>query len=199
MQPNSININTFKTLPCHGHHLPTEHPYYFSCDKYHSNKDYRRAPVQQLSPQEQIPVYSAIYINDSFSQDTCLNWIEYLYHPQIYKSMPCSDKGCSRKYCPYVHENEEPRHHSIRDKIDSHMNDFVGLSHVMSKIEDMKELKHYENLHKHAGDIEAERQKILKIKEKLDRQEKEENRKADSIKQHLHQLTSASQQQSQSN
>ena len=79
------------------------------------------------------------------------------------------------------------------------MKDFVSFNHVMSKIEEIKELKQYENIHKHEADIEAERQKIFKIKEKLDKQEKEENSKADSIKQHLHQLTSNNQHKAQSN
>jgi len=37
----------------------------------------------------------------------CLNRLEYLYHPEFYKSDECSDRKCKWYYCPYYHNQSE--------------------------------------------------------------------------------------------
>jgi hypothetical protein len=79
------------------------------CGNYHSLYDYRRSSVTYSS------VICLEAIKSGFCTDHnclyCINYTEYLYHPQVYKKKECisSKLGsiCPQiRICPYFHKNE---------------------------------------------------------------------------------------------
>ena len=68
----------------------------YLCPYFHNASDKRRHPNNES--------YSGIYLEDSFDSKQCLNYVEYLYHPDNYKRVKC--KSSCKKYmiCPFYHD-----------------------------------------------------------------------------------------------
>lgn len=62
---------------------------YFNCRFYHSREDKRRS---SLTASKNSFAYSYSYIEDFYSSQMASNMIEYLYHPVIYKTIPCRNR-----------------------------------------------------------------------------------------------------------
>lgn len=110
-QPCPINLHqmTDPTSPSYQIHHSMEQPCYYSCSFSHSGKDLRR-PVEynygQCRPKsdKQSTCLRPVYLGDNFGGEYCMNWVEYLYHPNIYKTIPCTSHNCNRRYCPKLHQ-----------------------------------------------------------------------------------------------
>ena len=87
------------------------------CPNYHSRDDKRRPPF--VNGQTAL-TYSQNYIEDFYSTQMSSNLVEYLFHPNLYKTIPCRYRlnayycadgevwqECKVKYCPYLHKDED--------------------------------------------------------------------------------------------
>jgi hypothetical protein len=98
----SFDISGYKTTPCKQHppNRPPSDPWMLSCPHFHSPSDHRRSPSQH----SYLPIY--LYSDPSL----CLNVIEYLFHPAVYKTRLCAERGCRFRgelgCCPFVHWGE---------------------------------------------------------------------------------------------
>ena len=84
-----IDLETFKTKKCDKNHEMTLSQSHLICSCYHSREDKRRSPLLNAST---ALAYTHIYIEDFYSTQMCSNMIEYLFHPDVYKTIPCKNR-----------------------------------------------------------------------------------------------------------
>lgn len=83
-------------------HHSMEYPYYFNCQKFHTEKDRRRVPLESNRI-----LYDNKLVDGGYPQG-CLNWVQFLYHPLNYKTQRCDNYKCTRRFCPRIHQGQEP-------------------------------------------------------------------------------------------
>lgn len=108
-----IDLETFKTKKCEVVH--SEKPLSalrLDCPHYHSREDKRRNP---FANNRTLLIYSDVYVEDYYSTQMASNLVEYLFHPNIYKTELCKDRmryafehgknteDCRQNCCPYIH------------------------------------------------------------------------------------------------
>lgn len=101
-----LNVEHYDNHNYHNIHHSMEAPYYYSCFYYHSDKDRRRVPYASPEGDTDKLAYEDIYIADNFATEYCANWVEYLYHPKVYKVKICTNLACHRRFCAKLHKNE---------------------------------------------------------------------------------------------
>jgi hypothetical protein len=114
----TVELETFKTRKCDQTHASPElSALHLSCPHYHTRDDKRRNPYDAGKKEL---LYSEYYIEDYYCTDMASNLIEYLFHPNVYKTIPCKNRfnrnfeakpeqksPCHNLYCPYLHEFED--------------------------------------------------------------------------------------------
>jgi hypothetical protein len=58
---------------------------------FHSKDDKRRSP---FSSSRTALIYSHSYLEDYYSTQMASNLLEYLFHPDVFKTIPCKDRLC---------------------------------------------------------------------------------------------------------
>lgn len=86
--------HNFKTKKCENHQGSPLSPYYLSCSFYHNKDDKRRTPLNAIDGKNML-VYSEEYLEDYFSIYMSSNLVEYLYHPNLYKTIQCNQRFAS--------------------------------------------------------------------------------------------------------
>lgn len=121
----TVDLETFKTRKCDQTHASPElSALHLSCPHYHTRDDKRRNPY---FPGRKELLYCDYYVEDYYCTDMASNLVEYLFHPNVYKTLPCKNRlnrnfeahpqqkgACPNRYCPYLHEAEDA---AVYDKL----------------------------------------------------------------------------------
>ena len=113
-----VDLSIFKTTKCEQKHDgQMTSNLHLHCPNFHGKHDRRRCPFSKDGKQL---AYSDGYVENFYGMWMCSNMVEYLFHPDNYKTKPCthrlsSDYGkedpraqqCPYNYCPYLHPGED--------------------------------------------------------------------------------------------
>lgn len=107
-----VDLETFKTKKCELNHPATPSASQLHCPFFHSREDKRRSP---FANSKTALIYTHTYVEDFYSTQMASNLVEYLFHPNVYKTIPCKDRLCDylkvkveaaqclNRWCPYIH------------------------------------------------------------------------------------------------
>ena len=85
-----------------------------NCKFFHDETDQRRVPSFHHS--------TGFNYSWRLEEGGCLNRLEQVYHPMIYKTKLCDRRGdCDGKTCPYAHGTKQLRHPEVIYKIQGHV------------------------------------------------------------------------------
>jgi hypothetical protein len=62
---------------------------HLECPHHHSREDKRRPPFVNGKT---ALAYSSSYVEDFYSTQMSSNLVEYLFHPDVYKTIPCNNR-----------------------------------------------------------------------------------------------------------